>query len=104
VLTEDLVLVYWFSYDTNGNPAWWVGVGTIDGKSITVEDAALFSGGEFGPDFNPNAVSNSPWGRMVFTFTSCTQGTMSYQSSIGEYGNGVLSLERITSVAGLNCN
>ena len=104
VLSEDLALVYWFSYDTNGNPAWWVGVGTIDGKSITVGAAALFSGGVFGPDFNPNTVSDSPWGQMVFTFSSCNQGTMSYQSSIGEYGNGALSLQRITSVAGANCN
>jgi len=104
ILNDDLALVYWFSYDANGNQAWWVGVGTINGKTITVEDSELPTGTVFGSGFNAGNISRVPWGQMVFTFDSCTSGTMSYQSDIGEFGSGTLDLARITAIPGLGCN
>ena len=104
ILNEDLALVYWFSYDANGNQAWWVGVGSINGKTITVDDAELLVGTVFGSGFNAGAINRVPWGQIVFTFDSCSSGTMSYQSTIGEFGSGALDLQRITSIPGLGCN
>ncbi len=104
ILSDDLALVYWFSYDADGNPAWWVGVGTINGKTITIEEAELPAGTVFGSNFDADDINHLPWGQMVFTFDSCTSGTMSYQSAIGEFGSGTLDLRRITSIPGLGCN
>jgi len=103
VLTPGVALIYWFSYDSDGNQAWFVGVGNIDGKTITVPDVLIPRGAVFGPTFDPDDVSLDAWGTMTFTFDSCSSGTMSYASSKGSFGSGSLNLERITSVAGLPC-
>ena len=103
ILPGDLAIVYWFSYDTNGNQAWWVGVGTVEGKTIRVDETEIPGGTVFGPNFDPDDLVRVPWGSMEFTFDSCTTGTMSYESKLSEYGSGTLNLERITTVAGLPC-
>jgi len=104
VLSDKQALIFWFSFDSDGNQAWFVGAGTIDGKTITVEKAQIPRGGAFGPGFNPGDVSRDAWGSMTFTFDGCNSGTMSYASSIEEFGFGTLNLQRITGVAGLDCS
>ena len=104
ILPGGVAVVYWFSYDGDGNQAWFVGAGTIDGKTITIDDVRIGRGAFFGDDFDPDDVSLDPWGTMEFTFDSCNTGTMSYVSSKGsEFGSGSLNLERITQLAGLDC-
>lgn len=103
VLSDDLALVYWFSYDGNGNQAWFVGVGSIDGKTITVEDVLIPRGTVFGDDFDPGAVSLGAWGLITIIFDGCNSGTISYESSIPEFGSGSLQLVRITAIPGLTC-
>ncbi len=105
VLPGGVAVIYWFSYDGDGNQAWFVGVGTIDGKTITVDEVFVPRGTVFGPNFDPDDVELVPWGSMEFTIDSCNTGTMSYVSSKGgEFGSGSLNLERITALAGLGCN
>lgn len=104
VLSGGIAVVYWFSYDGDGNQAWFVGVGSIDGKTITVDDVFIAGGGVFGPGFDSDDVELVPWGSMEFTFDSCGTGTMSYVSTKGgEFGSGSLDLERITGLAGVPC-
>jgi len=104
VLSDDVALVYWFSYDADGNQAWFVGVGTIDGKTITINDVLIPRGTVFGDDFDPGAVLLDAWGTIIIVFDGCDNGTLTYESVIPEFGSGTLQLVRITSIPGLECN
>ena len=40
-LNSELALVYWFTYDSNGNQAWIVGVGNITDQIFSVPNAEI---------------------------------------------------------------
>ncbi len=101
-LSNERVLVYWFTYDDEGNQAWVFGDGTASNDRVTINDALLFTGGRFGADFNPNDVTSTPWGTMEFDF-ECDSGSMSYDSVLPEFGSGSQNLTRLSSVAGIEC-
>jgi hypothetical protein len=105
ILPGGIAVIYWFSYDpVDPIQAWFVGVGEIDGKTITVEDVRIPLGTVFGPSFDPLDVMLVPWGSFEFVFDGCNSGTMSYSSGKGgEFGSGSLDVERITGLAGLTC-
>jgi hypothetical protein len=102
ILDESNALIVWFSYDANGNQAWFINVGTIEGETITV-DFTISEGTDFGPTFNPTQVSRPPWGTATFSFSDCESGSMSYDSTVAGYGSGSLGLTRLTSLNGQNC-
>ena len=104
ILPGGSAVVYWFSYDTNGNQAWFVGVGTINGKTITVDDVRMGVGTFFGAGFDPSDVTLVPWGSWTFTFDGCNSGTMTYSSVLPEFGTGALNMQRITALNGLSCS
>jgi hypothetical protein len=104
VLSDELALVYWFTYDSNGNQAWFVGVGSIDGKTITIENVLIPRGTVFGGDFDPAGVLLDAWGTITIVFDGCDSGTLSYVSVIPEFVSGTLELARITAIPGLGCN
>ena len=49
VLDATTVVVQWFTYDDEGKQFWIQGVGTIDGKTITVKEA--FSAMSISPNY-----------------------------------------------------
>jgi len=97
-------LVY-LADDSEGNQFWIQGVGTIDGKTITVSEAFFTRGASWGSGFNPTDVERVPWGSISLDFDGCNSATLSYNSvAKGDFGSGSLDMQRITSLAGLNCN
>ena len=102
VLSPTTALVTWFSYTPTGEQAWFLGVGTIDGDSITLE-MLIPAGTNFGPGFDPDAVQRPTWGTLTLTFTDCSSGTASYTSSVGNYGSGQLAITRLTGLSGQDC-
>jgi hypothetical protein len=103
ILPGNVALVYWFSYDGNGNQAWFLGIGSIEGNNISIDDGLISSGTRFGADFDSDAITLDDWGSMSFSFDDCDTGTMSYSSGLAEYGSGSLQLARLTSIPGLEC-
>jgi hypothetical protein len=102
VLPGGRALLAWFSYDPDGNQAWFLNTGAVEGNRIRF-DLTVPSGTDFGPTFNPGDVSRPPWGTAVFTFDDCNSGSMSYESQVEGYGSGSLGLKRLTSLSGLEC-
>lgn len=100
VLPTGELVVYWFTYDFDGNQIWVVGVGRIIGDTATIE-AFITEGGIFGELFDPDDVIRTPWGVLKFVFHSCNSGTMSYVSA--SFGNGEMPIQRLTGLAGLGC-
>ena len=102
VLSNTKAVVYWFTYDTEGNQLWMTGVGIIEGEKITFPELVSPFGGKFGPDFDPDEVSYPVWGSLKFKFSDCDSAEVEY-SGPKAFGSGDLDVVRLTSLWGLGC-
>ncbi len=102
VLDDDSAVIYWFTYDQDGNQVWMLGVAQRNGKALTA-DMLITSGARFGADFDPADVEYKTWGTLTFTMESCQSARVEYASEITEFGSGSLKPQRLVSVDGLNC-
>jgi hypothetical protein len=102
VLANGLVVVYWFSYDPDGNRRWFFGVGEIVDGKLVFDDMQTTRGAIFGPDFNPLDVQYSHWGRLEMDL-NCKGGTATYSSSEEGFGSGTLHVQRLTNIDQLPC-
>lgn len=59
------------------NAFWVIGVGTIAGTTINVDQMYLTTGGQFGDAFNPASINNVLWGSLDVQFFSCDDGQVS---------------------------
>jgi hypothetical protein len=102
ILSSGQVLVYWFTYDLAGNQAWFLGVGEIESGELVISEVFQTRGPVFGPDFDPNDIELIPWGEMRFTL-SCETGSVTYDGTPAGFGADTIDLERLSTLAGLNC-
>jgi len=102
MLADGRALVYWFSYDREGQRRWFFGVGEISAGKLVFNDMRTTSGGIFGPDFDPATVQINTWGTLELEL-ACNTGTATYASSEDGFGSGVLNLVRLTTIQGLGC-
>jgi hypothetical protein len=105
VLAPDHALVYWFVYDGQGNQMWLIVDGAISGSHIS-GPAYITKGMHFG-SFNPKDNQNQLWGNVALDFTSCSSGTMSWQTSYVLNGftftSGSSPISRLSAIGGLKC-
>lgn len=101
LLPENVALLYWFTYDPDGNQDWYFAVGEIRGRRILFPELANLSGGEFGPGFDPAKVRKDIVGSAAFTWSDCDTGFMDWM--IGD-DMGRQELIRLTRVMGLDCD
>ncbi len=100
VLADGRVVLYWFTYDDEGNQDWYVALGEIRGNRVEFAELYRVSGGEFGPGFDPSKVKREVVGSASFIWSGCDEGSMSYH--IGTR-HGRMQLARITTLMGLDC-
>ncbi len=100
MLANNLAVLYWFTYDSNGEQDWYIAVGEVRGNRIVFPSLLRVSGGEFGPGFDPSKVTEEVVGSASFIWSGCDQGNMSYQ--IGPQ-HGRMQLSRLTSLMGIEC-
>lgn len=103
ILDGDRAVVTWYTYDTNGNQVWLIGVGIIDGNRIVAEQVRITSGGIFGMAFNPGDVQRSVWGQLELTFSDCNNAELTY-SGPPAFGSGSQQLQRLTTIRELPCD
>lgn len=103
-VSDDLTaFLTWYTYDENGKLMWMIGIGSITGNTLTIEELTVTHGTVFGPDFNPSEVQRIPWGSLTFSLSDCNQGVLSYVAKRPELGSGSLDPQRLASVADLAC-
>jgi hypothetical protein len=102
VLSDRRVLVYWFSYDSQGKRRWFFGSGEISDGRLLFEDMFTTQGGIFGPGFDPAAVKVKPWGSLELDL-GCQAGTATFSPTEPGFPGGSLDLKRLTFLDGLNC-
>jgi len=103
VISPTQALMLWFTYDSKGNQAWMIAIGDIQGNQMLFNDVLQPQGTVFGRSFNPANVVNKPWGSATFTFDTCTSASMTYSSSIPEFGSGTLQPTLLAGVTGIGC-
>jgi len=102
VLIDSRVLVYWYSFDPEGNRRWFFGIGEIREGKFQFDEMLTTSGGVFGPDFDPDEVQLSPWGSLELEL-GCTEGTARFVPLEEGFPAGALDLTRLTAPDGLSC-
>lgn len=102
VLSNGLVVVFWFSFDPQGNRRWFYDAGEIIDGKLVFNNMLTTRGGIFGPDFDPETVEQIPWGTLELDL-DCHGGTATYSSIEEGFGSGVLNVVRLTSIDTLNC-
>ncbi|MDX1555689.1 MAG: M14 family zinc carboxypeptidase, partial [Xanthomonadales bacterium] len=102
LLDNGQVLVYWFTYDLEGNQAWFFGVGTVEGDELVISQTLATRGPRFGPDFDPNDLELIEWGTLRFSL-GCDSGSVDYDGSLAGFPAASLDLSRLSTLAGLSC-
>jgi hypothetical protein len=100
MLADNVAVMYWFTYDTEGEQDWYVAAGEVRGNRMVFPSVYRASGGEFGPGFDPDKVTRDVVGSASFIWSGCDTGTMSYQFGTR---HGRMELARITSLMGIEC-
>jgi len=103
ILDTNRASISWYTYDSEGNQVWLVGVGQISGHEILFPQLSIASTGTpFGPNFDSDEIVFSNWGSARFYFEACNLAGMSYNSIIG-FGHGGLKPIKLTKHVGLDC-
>ncbi|MCG8464873.1 MAG: hypothetical protein MI750_08480 [Xanthomonadales bacterium] len=103
ILPGQRMLAAWFTFDSQGNQAWFGGAGSYSGNQVTM-DFALPTGGRFIPNFDPSQIVREAWGSATITFDSCNSGRIDFSSTLPGYNTGSMQLQRLTQLEGVQCN
>jgi hypothetical protein len=102
VLTDRRVLVYWFSYDPQGNRRWFFGVGDVANGKLVFDQMYTSYGGIFGAEFDPDQVELETWGSLELELL-CDSGVARFTPTESGFPSGTLNLSRLTYLQGLSC-
>jgi len=100
VLINAQVLVYWFSFDAEGNRRWFFGVGEIKDGKLRFDEMFTTLGGIFGSGFDPETVELFPWGSLELEL-NYLEGTARFEPEEEGFPAGSLDLTRLTILDGL---
>lgn len=97
---ERRVVVYWYTYDDDGNPVWAIGVGETRGDVIELTMQRAFGGAR--PPANVEATDLQDWAEMTFTFGTCHTAIADFtMTDSGE--TGAYDLRRLTQIGATTC-
>ena len=102
ILSASEALVFWFTYNSDGNQMWLVGSAVITANTLVVDELQISEGAVFGANFNPDDVQLQTWGSMSMAFIDCNRAELAYQSI--NFGSGTLAPIRLTSPVGVDCD
>jgi len=105
VLSSDRILLYWFTYDDEGNQRWLQGVGLLsedeeDSQSIEILEFYLTRGPTFGATFDPEDLEILPVGSASLSFQGCESAIFSYDVN-GQVGQ--IPVVRLSRTMGSTC-
>lgn len=101
VLTNNRLLLHWFTYDLSGNQMWMRGLGQLRNGTVSMQ-LTRARGPRFAiSQFNSADRVVEAWGNIQITFEDCRNGELNYQST--EFGDGTLPLLALVDNGAL-CN
>jgi len=101
-LSHTEAVVFWFSYDADGEQAWFFNTGTIEGGRIIFPDLLQPTGGRFGRSFDPATVQLEHWGTLNLQL-GCSGGTATYEPTAEGFDGGAQDLVNLTRLQRSGC-
>lgn len=68
VISPDTAVIYWFTYDREGQQRWYFGIARLEGHRMIVDSLLENRGGRFGPDFDPADIETTEVGALAINF------------------------------------
>jgi hypothetical protein len=105
ILAPDRALVFWYTYDAQGNPFNLYVEGRIQGRQITATALAP-RGMRFG-SFDPADMRLPEWGTVTLSFDSCDGGRLSWQANaehVEAFGSGEIPIVRLSATHAEDCS
>lgn len=98
-LQRDEAVLYWYTYDDQGNPYWVQGLGTWQEGRVEFPRLVSLEVDMAGDTPEPRLIE---WGELTLEM-DCSSATMSYDSPLQGFGSGTQDLQRLTSLHRLPC-
>ena len=100
---EKVAVAYWFTYGSDEQSAWFLGIGTVIGNRIemTLYEA---SGVGFLEDDSPGDDNVVAVGTMEFEFSGCDDGVVTFATDIMGVGSGTFPISRLTDLFNADCS
>ena len=100
---EKVAVAYWFTYGSDEQSAWFLGIGTVIGNRIemTLYEA---SGVGFLQDDSPGDDNVVAVGTMEFEFSGCDDGVVTFATDIMGVGSGTFPISRLTDLFNADCS
>ncbi len=102
VMADGRAVVTWYTYDLSGRQQWMIGIGEQVGSQLVFPELLATRGARFGRDFDPDQVERFVWGELRLHL-GCRTGRAHYRSLLPEFGEGEISLTRLSSLEQLPC-
>jgi hypothetical protein len=79
----------------NGKQVWMIGAGERSGNTIHFDPMSITSGGQFGPDFNPDDIEVTTFGTITLEFSDCNNLEVTIGSVLPEFESSQRNMTRI---------
>jgi hypothetical protein len=80
IFDDSSALLFWYTYDDNGDAVWLYSEGTIEGQ--TIEFDTYFAQGMRFSDLDNEDKDNRFWGTVTMEFSDCFNATITYASTL----------------------
>lgn len=101
-LPDGRVLATWFVFNNAGQRDWIQAQGLVE-DDIAKLDAYQVEGGQFPPNFDPDAAELVYWGTLSLVLYDCQSGAATWMPDRPGYRPGGMALTRLSSIAGQTC-
>lgn len=95
ILTPDRALIFWYTYDAEGNPFNLYIDGRVEGR--TVRATALAPRGMRFGSFDPADLQMPEWGSITVHFDDCGSGRLDWQANDPAFGSGGFPIQRLSA-------
>lgn len=104
VLDDQRMVIFWYTYDNNGNQLWLVGSGSFENDVATL-DVVSTRDALFPPNFDADDVERADWGTFEISFEGCDQAQFQWNPNAGTgFTAGSMPMTRLARNAGLACD
>jgi hypothetical protein len=102
-LNETQALLYWLTYTLDGEQAWLIGNGQLDGDAFNfteIQITTITASQNASIETSVTSVVRKKWGSIALTIDNCQHIEAQYQ---GLFGSGELMLQRLTTPIAVKC-
>ncbi len=101
-IEHPVAFITWFVY-VDGVQTWLVSQAEIIDNRITDAPVFIYSGGQFGDQFDQASLQQSDWGSLSLSIRDDGSVDVEWQSDMPGFSSGSLRLLRLTGIAGVQC-